>query len=79
MEVDLVLAQDDLVAARWTTEGTNTGAWGSRPPTGRHAKFSGVNIFRIREGKVVDCGTTGTTSDWRSSSAQRSTRAPHPR
>ena len=33
MEVDLLLAQEDLVAARWTTEGTNTGAWGvARPP-----------------------------------------------
>jgi len=54
MEVDLLLAEEDLVAARWTTEGTNTGAWGGRPPTGNHAILSGVNIFRIREGKVVE-------------------------
>ena len=54
MAVDLVLAEDDLVAARWTTEGTNTGAWGGRPPTGKHATFSGVNIFRFRDGKVVE-------------------------
>ena len=54
MVVDLIVAQDDLVAARWTTEGTNTGAWGDRPPTGKHATFSGVNIFRIRDGKVVE-------------------------
>ena len=54
MRVDLVLAEGDLVAARWTTEGTNTGSWGGLPPTGRHAVFSGVNIFRIRDGKVVE-------------------------
>jgi steroid delta-isomerase-like uncharacterized protein len=54
MRVDLVLAENDLVAARWTTEGTNTGAWGGRAPTGKHAVFSGVNIFRFEDGKVVE-------------------------
>jgi steroid delta-isomerase-like uncharacterized protein len=54
MEVDLILAEGDLVAARWTTEGTNTGPWGGNSPTGKPARFSGVNIFRFREGKVVE-------------------------
>jgi steroid delta-isomerase-like uncharacterized protein len=54
MVVDLILAEGDLVAARWTTEGTNTGPWGGNPPSGKPARFSGVNIFRIREGKVVE-------------------------
>jgi predicted ester cyclase len=54
MRVNLVLAEDDLVAGRWTTERTNTGSWGGRPPTGRRATFAGVNIFRIRDGKVVE-------------------------
>jgi steroid delta-isomerase-like uncharacterized protein len=54
MTVDLMLAEDDLVAARWTTEGTHTGPWGELAPTGKHARFSGVNIFRIRDGKVVE-------------------------
>jgi steroid delta-isomerase-like uncharacterized protein len=54
MEVDLILAEGDLVAARWTTEGTNTGPWAGRPPTGKRAMFSGVNIFRIEGGQVVE-------------------------
>lgn len=54
MELDLILGEGDLVAARWTTEGTNTGAWARRPATGKRAKFSGVNIFRFRNGKVVE-------------------------
>jgi steroid delta-isomerase-like uncharacterized protein len=53
-EVDLVVSQDDFVAARWTAEGTNSGAWGGQPPTGQSARFSGVNIFRFEEGKVVE-------------------------
>lgn len=54
MRVDLIVAERDLVAARWTTEGTNTGAWGGREPTGKHAVFSGVNIFRFADDKVVE-------------------------
>ena len=54
MAVDLMLAEDDIVAARWTTEGTNTGEWGTVPPTGKRIKFSGVNIFRVENGRVVE-------------------------
>lgn len=54
MTVDVMIAEGDMVVARWTTEGTNTGAWGSIPATGKHVKFSGVNIFRIADGKVVE-------------------------
>jgi steroid delta-isomerase-like uncharacterized protein len=53
--VDLVLAERDLVAARWTAAGTHTGSWGDLAPTGKRAEFSGVNIFRFGdEGKVVE-------------------------
>lgn len=54
MTIDLMVAEGDLVVARWTTEGTNTGPWGDVPPTGRRARFSGVNIFRFQNGKVVE-------------------------
>jgi steroid delta-isomerase-like uncharacterized protein len=53
--VDLVLAEHDLVAARWTASGTHNGAWGDLAPTGKHAEFSGVNIFRFNDqGRVVE-------------------------
>ena len=53
--VDLLVAEGDLVAARWTAAGTHTGAWAGLAPTGRHAEFSGVNIFRFDPaGKVVE-------------------------
>ena len=54
MELDLILGEGDLVAARWTAEGTNTGLWAGRPPSGKHARFSGVNIFRFQDGKVAE-------------------------
>lgn len=54
MTIDLLVAEEDMVVVRWTTEGTNTGPWANVPPTGKHARFSGVNIFRISNGKVVE-------------------------
>lgn len=52
--VDLIVAEGDLVAARWTATGTHEGAWGRIAPTGKRATFSGVNIFRFAEDKVAE-------------------------
>jgi predicted ester cyclase len=54
MHVDLLVAEEDLVAARRTSSGTFSGVWGEVAPTGKRATFSGVNIFRIRGGRVVE-------------------------
>jgi steroid delta-isomerase-like uncharacterized protein len=54
MEIDVLLAEGDLVAARWTSTGTFTGEWGDVAPTGKRATFSGVNIFRFADGRVVE-------------------------
>jgi steroid delta-isomerase-like uncharacterized protein len=51
---ELLLADGDLVAARWTASGTHKGQWGAVEPTGKHVEFSGVNIFRVEDGKVVE-------------------------
>jgi steroid delta-isomerase-like uncharacterized protein len=53
--IDLVLAEDDLVAVRWTASGSQTGSWAGAPPSGKSAEFSGVNIFRFGDdGKVIE-------------------------
>lgn len=52
--VDLLFGEGDYVAARWTASGTNTGPWGGQEPTGKAMTFSGVNLFRLRAGKVVE-------------------------
>jgi steroid delta-isomerase-like uncharacterized protein len=54
MSVDLILAEGDLVAARWTTTGTHAGPWGDVAPTGTTMTFSGVNVFRFEGGRVVE-------------------------
>ena len=52
--VDLLLAEGELLAARWTATGTFTGPWGAVQPTGKSIEFSGVNLFRFRDSKVAE-------------------------
>jgi steroid delta-isomerase-like uncharacterized protein len=50
---DLVVA-DDKVVARWTATGTHTGDFNGIPASGRVARSSGITIFRIAGGRVVE-------------------------
>jgi|SRR5438552_10147622 len=53
-EVELLIAERDYVAGRWTASGTHLGSWGGLEPTGKRVTFSGVNIFRFEDGKVAE-------------------------
>jgi predicted ester cyclase len=53
-EIDFVLADGDLVAGRWTATGTHEASWAGVEPTGRSMRFSGINVFRFADGKVVE-------------------------
>lgn len=44
----------DKVVVRWTITGTNTGPSSLGPPTGKKIKVTGITIFRIVDGKIVD-------------------------
>ena len=52
--IDLAIAENDLVCLRWTATGTMLGDWSGQKATGKPLKYSGVNIFRFKEGKVVE-------------------------
>jgi len=53
-EIDFMVEEGEFVVSRWTAEGTHTGAWAGIGPTGKRIRFCGVNIFRIRNGKIVE-------------------------
>ncbi|HYK96446.1 MAG TPA: ester cyclase [Candidatus Dormibacteraeota bacterium] len=53
-QVDIMIAEGEFVAARWTATGTFAGPWGAVQPTGKRAEFSGVNLFRFRDTKVAE-------------------------
>ena len=54
MTVDELIAENDRVMARWTFHGTHQGEFSGLPPTHQHVTYSGINIFRIADGKIVE-------------------------
>ena len=57
MDVEESVAEGDRVACRYTFRGTNTGDFelpAPAPATGKQVSFSGMNIFRFAEGKIVE-------------------------
>jgi steroid delta-isomerase-like uncharacterized protein len=52
--VDLMLAEDDLVAARATWTGTNTGPLMGREPTGKQISVTSTDIFRVADGVCTE-------------------------
>ena len=50
---ELIIAEDHTIG-RWTVTGTNTGPLGDLPPTGKKVKYSGVEVARIVDGKIIE-------------------------
>jgi steroid delta-isomerase-like uncharacterized protein len=52
--VDDLIAEGDKVVARLTARGTHQGTFRAIPPTGQFVQWSGIRIFRIADGKIVE-------------------------
>ncbi|MCA9880449.1 MAG: ester cyclase, partial [Thermomicrobiales bacterium] len=50
----LVIAQDDLVAIRYTSTGTHEGEFQGYAPTGKSITWTGANIYRIECGRIAE-------------------------
>lgn len=59
VNVDLMVAERDFVAVRWTARGTNTGTGNGIPATGKKVEVSGTTIFRFEDGKIAEEWTAG--------------------
>jgi steroid delta-isomerase-like uncharacterized protein len=53
-DVELLVAEDDLVVERFTARGTHRGEVMGAAPTGREVALAGINIFRVRDGKITE-------------------------
>jgi predicted ester cyclase len=53
-----IFAEGEMVAFRWSARGTHLGTWLGIPPTGNHVTGTGITIFRIAGGKVVQSWTS---------------------
>jgi len=54
MTIDEMIAEGDRVMVRWTFHGTHQGQFHGLPPTGRPVTYSGINIFRVAGGRIVE-------------------------
>lgn len=52
--VDQVVVEGNKVAVRFVGTGTHQGDLFGIPPTGKPIKSTGINIFRIEAGKIVE-------------------------
>jgi steroid delta-isomerase-like uncharacterized protein len=53
-EFDFFVVQDDMVVERYTVTGTQEGPLQNLPPLGRTATWTGINVFRIECGRIVE-------------------------
>ena len=58
MTIDEQLAERDLVATRKTFRGTHRGELWGLAPTGNQVSWEFIDMFRIREGKLVEHWTS---------------------
>lgn len=54
IEINKLLAEEDLVAVRWTARGTNTGSGNGLPATGRSVETHGTTLFRMADGRIAE-------------------------
>jgi steroid delta-isomerase-like uncharacterized protein len=54
LEVEQVIGEGDLVAARWTATGTHSGQLAGVPATGTAVRWSGTDVYRLADGRIVE-------------------------
>jgi steroid delta-isomerase-like uncharacterized protein len=52
--IEDLIAEGDRVAARFRMTGTHRGEFQGRPPTDKAAQWSGIAIFRLAAGRIVE-------------------------
>ncbi|MBI3761607.1 MAG: ester cyclase [Chloroflexi bacterium] len=52
--IEDMVAEGDRIVWRWTFSGTNQGSLMGMPPTGKPVTFTGIDIFRMADGKIVE-------------------------
>jgi len=57
--LDDVIAEGDRVAFRWTAHVTHSGPYMGVQPTGKRLTWTGISIYRIAGGKIVEDWASG--------------------
>ncbi len=54
-ELQELVVEGDTIAARLIGEGTHTGRFAGREPTGRRVRIQELVIYRFADGKIIRC------------------------
>ncbi len=54
IQIEDQIAEGDTVVTRWTAGGKHTGEFQGIPPTGNQVSITGITVFRIANGKIVE-------------------------
>jgi steroid delta-isomerase-like uncharacterized protein len=52
--IEDIIAEGDKVVVRWTNRGTHVGAFMGMPATGKAFVIAGIDIHRLRDGKLAE-------------------------
>ena len=58
-KIEEQVADNDMVAARWSIEGTHDGTFIGIPATGHHITNGGIDLFRFQDGRIVEIWVNG--------------------
>jgi len=56
LTIEHQIAEDDWVVTMVTARGTHRGTWLGMKPTGRSLVFTGVNVDKVRDSRIVEHG-----------------------
>lgn len=54
VQIDDLIAEGSKVAVRWTFTGTQQGEFMGKPGSGKQVNLSGIDIYRISDGKIAE-------------------------
>ena len=55
--IEDLIAEGDMVAARWSSRATHLGGYVGVPPTGNEVEFTGISVYRIEGGRIAESWT----------------------
>jgi len=55
--IEDLIAEGDMVAARWSSRATHLGEYAGVAPTGSEVEFTGISVYRIEGGRIAESWT----------------------
>lgn len=51
---ELIISENDLVSIQWSAKGIHKGEFKGKKPTEKPVSYSGVTVYRIKNGKIIE-------------------------